>query len=225
MFLRALRAVAGSTRARVRRPACLAAAAAAAVTSTVGMAHAMRIEEDVKLDYKDVLLRPKRSTLRSRSEVDLSRVFRFRHSGREWTGVPMIVANMDTVGTFSMAVQLAKHRCMVAMHKHYTVDEWKSFAAEHPDVCQFVAVSAGTSKSDMDKLDAILTACPEVTFICLDVANGYSCAASTLRNPCSPERMQPWFTFDVQTQIWQGVFCEGSQGRACAVASAHDHGR
>jgi len=157
----------------IRRPFA-AAAAAAAVAVNGGLAACLRIESDVKLDYKDVLLRPKRSTLRSRSEVNLDRTFHFRHSGREWTGVPMIVANMDTVGTFTMASELANHHCMVAIHKHYTVDEWKAFAAESPQTMPYVCASAGTSKADLSKLDAILTACPSVTFICLDVANGYS---------------------------------------------------
>jgi len=121
-----------------------------------------------------VLLRPKRSTLKSRSEVELSRTFRFRHSKREWSGVPMVVANMDTVGTFEMAIEMARHKCMVAIHKHYTVEEWKSFSALHPETTPFVCASSGTSQSDLSKLDAILKNCPSITTICLDVANGYS---------------------------------------------------
>jgi len=170
MFLRSL---ASRTSGGWRRPA-LAAASAAAFASAAGVAHSMRIEEDVKLDYKDVLLRPKRSTLKSRSEVELARTFKFRHSQREWRGVPMVIANMDTVGTFKMAIELANHGCMVAIHKHYTLDEWKQFEKDNPSVIGNVCASAGTSKSDMEKLDAILTACPGVTTICLDVANGYS---------------------------------------------------
>ena len=154
------------------RPA--AAAATAATLGCYGCAHAMRIEEDAKLDFKDVLLRPKRSTLVSRSQVDLSRTFKFRHSQRTWTGVPLIVANMDTVGTFEMAQTLAKHQAMVAVHKHYTADEWKAFVAAHPDVVPYVAVSAGTSAKDLQKLDDIIVGCPAVATICLDVANGYS---------------------------------------------------
>jgi len=121
-----------------------------------------------------VLIRPKRSTLQSRSQVSLERTFKFKHSGREWTGVPLIVANMDTVGTFEMARTLAKHKAIVAIHKHYSVDEWKQFAASSPEAVGFVAASAGTSAVDMTKLDQILTSCPGVTMICLDVANGYS---------------------------------------------------
>jgi len=137
-------------------------------------ASCLRIEEDVKLDYKDVLLRPKRSTLRSRAEVDLNRTFKFRHSQQTWRGTPIVVANMDTVGTFEMATVMASHNCMVAVHKHYTVEEWKLFATEHPEVMPYVAASAGTSQTDMKKLDSILESCPSVAIICLDVANGYS---------------------------------------------------
>jgi len=132
------------------------------------------VESEVKLDFKDVLVRPKRSTLQSRSQVSLDRTFKFKHSGREWTGVPLVVANMDTVGTFEMATTLSKHKAIVAVHKHYTIEEWKEFAAKEPEAVAFVAASAGTSAADMEKLDAILAACPGVTMVCLDVANGYS---------------------------------------------------
>ena len=76
--------------------------------------------------------------------MSLDRTFKFKHSQREWTGVPLVVANMDTVGTFEMATTLSKHKAMVAIHKHYTVDEWKQFAASEPEALQFVAASSGT---------------------------------------------------------------------------------
>jgi len=136
--------------------------------------HALRIEEDTKLDFKDVLIRPKRSTLSSRSQVSLERTFKFKHSQREWKGVPLIVANMDTVGTFEMAMTMASHGAIVAVHKHYTVAQWKEFHDSHPHVMPYVAVSTGTSAADAEKLDQILKSCPGVTTICLDVANGYS---------------------------------------------------
>uniref|UniRef100_A0A452QHH9 GMP reductase n=1 Tax=Ursus americanus TaxID=9643 RepID=A0A452QHH9_URSAM len=63
---------------------------------------------DLKLDFKDVLLRPKRSSLRSRAEVDLERTFTFRNSKQTYSGIPIIVANMDTVGTFEMAVVMSQ---------------------------------------------------------------------------------------------------------------------
>jgi len=121
-----------------------------------------------------VLIRPKRSKLQSRSQVSLERTFHFKHSGQSWTGVPLIVANMDTVGTFEMALELKQHKAMVAVHKHYSVEEWKTFAKEHPDALPHVAVSSGTSSADLSKLDEVLSSCGGVTTICLDVANGYS---------------------------------------------------
>jgi GMP reductase len=67
------------------------------------MENKMHIEENVKLDFKDVLIRPKRSTLNSRSEVDIHREFKLLHSAHKYSGIPIVAANMDTVGTFSMA--------------------------------------------------------------------------------------------------------------------------
>ncbi|XP_044773171.1 GMP reductase 1 [Neomonachus schauinslandi] len=133
-----------------------------------------RIDADLKLDFKDVLLRPKRSSLRSRAEVDLERTFTFRNSKQTYSGIPIIVANMDTVGTFEMAVVMSQHSMFTAIQKHYTLDEWKLFAAHHPECLQHVAVSSGSGKSDLEKMSDILEAVPQVKFICLDVANGYS---------------------------------------------------
>ena len=79
----------------------------------------MRIETDVKLDFKDVLIRPKRSTLNSRNAVDIDRGFRFYHTGSEWKGFPLIAANMDVTGTMAMAKALGRHGAMTALHKHY----------------------------------------------------------------------------------------------------------
>lgn len=133
----------------------------------------MRLENDVKLDFKDVLIRPKRSTLKSRSEVELDREYSFVNSKRSFDGVPIIAANMDTVGTFEVAVALAKFRFITAIHKHYTVEEWVDFGNKFPDALPHVAVSSGTSEADFEKLKDI-TAKVNVPFVCLDVANGYS---------------------------------------------------
>ncbi|XP_075425153.1 GMP reductase 2 [Ascaphus truei] len=133
-----------------------------------------RIDNDVKLDFKDVLVRPKRSTLKSRSEVDLSRSFTFRNSGQSYHGIPIIAANMDTVGTFQMARALSKFCLFTAIHKHYTAQEWKDFAASDPDCLEHVAVSSGTGQSDFQQLEKIVAAVPRIRYICLDVANGYS---------------------------------------------------
>lgn len=133
-----------------------------------------KIQEEVKLDFKDVLIRPKRSTLKSRSQVSLERTIKMKHSGRELACVPIIAANMDTVGTFDMALALAKHKMLCAVHKHYSVEQWTAFVSANPDVVPFLAVSSGISEDDFAKLAAIVKAAPALTTICLDVANGYS---------------------------------------------------
>ena len=83
----------------------------------------MRIEQDLKLDFSDVLIRPKRTTLTSRSQVELTRTFKMRHHDQLWSCVPIVAANMDGVGTFRMANELAKFDMPTALHKHHTVSE------------------------------------------------------------------------------------------------------
>uniref|UniRef100_F1SGN8 GMP reductase n=1 Tax=Sus scrofa TaxID=9823 RepID=F1SGN8_PIG len=105
------------------------------------------IDNDVKLDFKDVLLRPKRSTLKSRSEVDLTRSFSFRNSKQMYTGIPIIAANMDTVGTFEMAKVLCKFSLFTAVHKHYSLEQWKEFASQNPDCLEHTASSVSGPKN------------------------------------------------------------------------------
>jgi GMP reductase len=133
----------------------------------------MRIENDIKLDFKDVLLRPKRSTLRSRSQVDLERKYRFLHCDFVWQGIPIIAANMDHTGTFAMAKALSQFKLLTAMNKFATLDEWQALAKNNPEVLNNVFVSAGSSEDDFAKLTAIIQKI-ECPFICLDIANGYS---------------------------------------------------
>ena len=133
-----------------------------------------RIDSDIKLDFKDVLLRPKRSTLRSRSQVDMTRHIKFRNSGQIYTGVPLMAANMDTTGTFEMAQAFLQHDAFVCIHKHYTIEEWLKFANESKNCLSHVAVSSGTSDSDFAKLTEILNKIRDLQYICVDVANGYS---------------------------------------------------
>jgi len=133
----------------------------------------VKIEDGIKLDFSDVLIRPKRSTLRSRSDVITKRTINFLNSKNTFVGVPIIAANMDTTGTFEMALVFQKYGCIVAIHKHYSVEEWLTFAVDHPECLPNVAVSAGSLK-DLEKLATILDKVTQVQMICLDVANGYS---------------------------------------------------
>lgn len=135
----------------------------------------MRIENELKLGFKNVMIRPKRSNLKSRSEVSLNRRFKFLHTQQVWEGVPIIAANMDTVGTFEMAKALANHGLMTAIHKHYSVEDWKNFFKQSDaSIWDKITVSTGISQSDLDKTSKILRLNPQLRFICIDVANGYS---------------------------------------------------
>jgi len=131
----------------------------------------MRIEDEIKLDFKDVLIRPKRSTLSSRKEVDLMRTFQFKHSGTNWTGVPIMAANMDGVGTIEMTNALYERRLFTCLTKSHTVDQLEDLVAQTGG--NYFAVSTGTSDNDFLKLRQIVNAYPEIHFICIDVANGY----------------------------------------------------
>src|SRR5690349_4158366 len=113
----------------------------------------MRVEADLKMGFKDVLIRPKRSNLASRSQVSLDRTYVFMHSRRQWTGVPVIAANMDTVGTFEVARVLAQHGMLTAIHKHYSPSQWDEFLNSSDDgIYSRIMVSSGTSGDDFHKL-------------------------------------------------------------------------
>jgi len=134
----------------------------------------MRIEDEVKLDFKDVLIRPKRSTLASRREVDLTRTYKFKHSKREWTGIPIMAANMDGVGTIAMAEALSRHKLFTCLVKDYTGNDLIPLI----NLSDFFAVSTGTSEADFKRLSMIIDAYSAqksntIKFICIDVANGY----------------------------------------------------
>lgn len=131
------------------------------------------IINDIKLDFKDVLLRPRRSILKSRSEVVLEREFTFCNSKRSYKGIPIIASNMDTTGVFDVAKVLSKQGLFTAIHKNYTLEEWKAFAVQHPELLDNVAVTSGVRDENFQRLCSILDAIPEISFICLDIANGY----------------------------------------------------
>lgn len=138
----------------------------------------MHIEESIKLDFKDVLIRPKRSTLTSRQEVDIHREFVFRHSGRRYRGIPIIAANMDTTGTMAMAEAFARYDMSVALHKHYAKDTLVAFFAGLRDEGKQASTafySMGIGEADYDKFCAVMTEAGEaIEYACIDVANGYT---------------------------------------------------
>jgi len=137
----------------------------------------MRLENDIKLDYKDVLIRPKRSTLKSRSQVRLERKFNFRNSKADYEGVPIMASNMDGVGTFEMADKLAEGNIFTCLVKTYSVEQLTIFFNNNdlPERSDNVAMSIGTSDDDFHKLvDVQANVGDKLKYVCMDIANGYS---------------------------------------------------
>lgn len=129
----------------------------------------MRIENELKLDYSDVLLRPKRSTLGSRKDVSLMREF----AKLRWSGLPVMAANMDGVGTFEMATELAKQKMFTCLKKTYDTTQLIEFFSNKLN-CQHTAMSIGITDYDFRKFCDVYSICQNLKFVCIDVANGYS---------------------------------------------------
>ena len=133
----------------------------------------MRIEEDLKLDYSDVLFRPKRSTLSSRKDVNLKRTYKFKYSNSEWSGIPIMAANMDGVGELGVAEKMSEFdmiTCLTKQHDIKKLNQYKKIKSIYKNI----ALSVGIKKEDFNMLDKLLKEFNFIKFICIDVANGYS---------------------------------------------------
>jgi len=129
----------------------------------------MRIENELKLDYSDVLLRPKRSRLGSRKEVSIKR--NFLHI--DWDGVPIMAANMDGVGTFAMAMELEAAGMFTCLKKNYDSAQLIEYFSRKER--KHTAMSIGITDNDFQKFCDVYSQCAKnIKFICIDVANGYS---------------------------------------------------
>ena len=145
----------------------------------------MRIEADLKLDYKNVLLRPKRSTLGSRKDVSLTKNYTFRNyvptemsmemlrpeSNPHYRGLPIMAANMDGVGTFEMADILSELGLFTCLVKTYNENELKGFFTTHLRT-NHVAYSMGITEKDLNKFRNVYS--ENIKYVCVDVANGYT---------------------------------------------------
>ena len=138
----------------------------------------MRLDNEVKLDYKDVLLKPKRSTLSSRRDVEMIRSFTFRNSKETYECCPIVASNMDGVGTFSMAKVIQEYKMMTTITKTTTINQWRE-AVGNGIKLKYVSVCTGTGKlwdkdaEDYNTMKQVLKSFPDVKFITIDVANGY----------------------------------------------------
>jgi GMP reductase len=146
----------------------------------------MRIEDEVKLDYSDVLIRPKRSTLGSRKEVRMERKFQFANYDRDiaqpepdeyhYEGIPVMASNMDGVGTFEMADRLAEFKVFTCLVKTYSVQQLVDyFDSDMPMRREYVAMSIGIKDEDQHKFRTVYEQVgDQLKYVCIDVANGYS---------------------------------------------------
>jgi GMP reductase len=138
----------------------------------------VRINYDAKLNFEDVLLQPKRSTLTSRKDVDMTRKFTFRNSQKVMNFLPIFASNMDGVGTFSMAKVLQEYKMMTVITKTTTPEQWKEAVGQGLRL-QSVSVCTGTNKvfdedaQDYKNMQDILKMFPDIKMITIDVANAY----------------------------------------------------
>ena len=131
----------------------------------------MIIEDDLKLDYSDVLIRPKRSTLTSRFDVELERTYTFYHSGKKWTGVPIMASNMDTTGTFEMHKTLSRSGMVTCIARHYNKSGKLWNEADNKNK---LCVMSGISNPEISEIIGVINTFPDIAFVGLDVANGYT---------------------------------------------------
>jgi GMP reductase len=127
----------------------------------------MKILDDIKLDFTDVLILPKRSEYTTRADVKLERTIKFKYSPLTWTGIPIMISNMDTTGTVEMAMELQQFHIITILHKYYKY-------TDIPDNLdrEYFAVTSGIQEYDLKNLDEMIEKV-NPKFICLDVANGY----------------------------------------------------
>lgn len=131
----------------------------------------MRIEQEIKLKFQDVLIKPKRSTLVSRNQVDLVRTYKTKYSNKTISGIPIVASNMDTVGTFEMAKEFNNHNLFTCLHKFYSLEEWIEFSKTNN--LENCFTSCGITERDLEYLDQVIKT-TNIQNICLDVANGYT---------------------------------------------------
>jgi GMP reductase len=167
----------------------------------------MRVEADLKLDFDDVLIRPKRSVAPSRASVELKRQYRFRSASpqADWTGIPIVAANLDTTGTMRMATALHELHMLTCLHKYYPVDDLLDFFRTQP-ARHSTFYTLGIRDEDFEKLRMFTEkAAQSPPLICIDAANGYTkffvdrvkhvrelCPKSTIMagNVATPEMVQ-----------------------------------
>jgi GMP reductase len=132
----------------------------------------MKIDYTPQLDFNSVLIRPKRTTISSRSQVNLERTFTFPNTKTTWTGVPVISANMDTTGTFEVYDILSKFKMITCFNKFYNLKDFQERMETDPLNPDYFMISTGINEQNFSNLCDIVSV-TNAKWICIDVANGY----------------------------------------------------
>jgi GMP reductase len=132
----------------------------------------MKVDNTPQLDFNDVLIRPKRTTLTSRSQVNLERELKFPHSNEIWTGIPIISSNMDTTGTFGVYDVLSKYKMVTCLNKHYNLKDFEERWKKEPMDPNYFMISTGIDERNFSNLNDIVSF-TKCKWLCVDIANGY----------------------------------------------------
>lgn len=134
----------------------------------------MYIDHNTKLDFDDVLLKPKRSDAPSRSSVELEKTYRFKWSKASWTGVPIVASNMDCTGTLAMARELTQHKMMTCLNKYGSIEELAVFFSDKHKFRNHTFYTLGIKDEEFGKLLKVKARVDDIPFLCIDAANGYT---------------------------------------------------
>lgn len=199
----------------------------------------MKIDNEISLDFDDVLLMPQRSTLNSRSDIILDREFYFYHSPRKWVGIPIICSNMS-FSSFPMAEALRKYRMITCLHKYHTLDELVKYfnVGDINSKLDYVWISIGCREKDLDLLQTFQRNTLLQPNICIDVPNGHMdsfvefCAkvreefsqsiimAGNVTNPASTQELIIHGGVDIsKTSIGPGSACSTRFLTGCGTGS------
>lgn len=131
-----------------------------------------KIINENKLDFDDVLIVPQRSTLTSRSDINLERTFKFYHSPRTWSGIPIVCSNMS-FSSFEMAKELSKFKIITCLHKYHKIEQLIEYFNKFPENIDYTFISIGYKKSDLNYLLEFKNKTSMQPNICIDVPNGH----------------------------------------------------
>ena len=135
------------------------------------------LTQDKKLEFSEVLIKPRPSELASRSDVNLKVAYICKHSKRQIRGCPVIVSNLDSTGTIEMARITNNYGMFVCLHKYIEMEDLTKWFVDIASQRSFVTI--GTSTGEIDKIKHLSEYVDNFKpsyfdKICIDAPNGYT---------------------------------------------------